>query len=464
MIGISSRHLTALASTKLGIAPGGAHSGYTVWSIARGAVLALGISTGGILASYLLQLLLAHWLGQELYGIYVYAWSWAAILAVIVTMGFPSVLIRFIPQYETSRDLARLRGIVHYSSLCTVGFGTIVAGAASCVAYWWDRDRTSATALPLALWAVPPLALITLSSEGLRAMRRVVAAYAPNQLVRPALVAIGAWVATRVTGVLSIGAADTITFLALVTISVTQMAFLVGILRTVVKGTTSVFDPKPWMDVAWPLGAAAAFTAVFEHAPMLLLGMLGRASDAGIYYVASRNAGFVGLILTAVNALAAPAFAAVYKRGESEELQSMLTELAHLTFWPSSVAAILLLILSRPLLAMFGPGFISGQPAMLILMLGQIVNVGTGSVGYLLQMTGFQRDYLAVLIACSSINILVSLVLIPSLGCLGAAIAGALTTVLWNLSLHRFVNKRLGVHPSILAAIRSFPSWRGSPR
>lgn len=90
-----------------------------------------------------------------------------------------------------------------------------------------------------------------------------------------------------------------------------------------------------------------------------------------------------------------------------------------------------------------------------MLILGQLVNVGSGSVGYLLLMTGHQSQAALVMSVTAIVNIVLNLVMIHWFGIFGAGLATALSLVLWNVWLHAIVVKRLNVHPSILAVFRA---------
>ncbi len=213
------------------------------------------------------------------------------------------------------------------------------------------------------------------------------------------------------------------------------------------------FDAKLWLQVAWPLGAAATLGAVLDQAPTVIIGLLLRPSDVGIYYVAARSAALISFVIAAVNALAAPAFSAFHWRNQRDELARLVDRLSHLIFWPSLAVALVIGIAARPLLSMFGPAFEAGQPVLLVLAGGQLINAGAGSVGYLLQMTGHEMVNLNVLIAAVLIDVILLLTLVPLMGCVGAAIAGALSMALWNIWLHVLVTRRLGVRPSIIFAL-----------
>ena len=58
----------------------------------------------------------------------------------------------------------------------------------------------------------------------------------------------------------------------------------------------------------------------------------------------------------------------------------------------------------------------------------------SGSVGFILQMTGKERVYQYILLVALFFNILLNIFLIPRYGIEGAAIASAFSLLFWNIS------------------------------
>jgi O-antigen/teichoic acid export membrane protein len=61
-----------------------------------------------------------------------------------------------------------------------------------------------------------------------------------------------------------------------------------------------------------------------------------------------------------------------------------------------------------------------------------LVNAITGSVGYLLAMSGHEKDYCNVVLVSGSLAVILALVLTPWFGATGAAIATALAVASQN--------------------------------
>ena len=80
-----------------------------------------------------------------------------------------------------------------------------------------------------------------------------------------------------------------------------------------------------------------------------------------------------------------------------------------------------------------------------------------GSVGVVLNMSGYESDTARAVILSVVVNLLVGISLIPSYGVNGAAAASAVALVTWNLYLAVLVRLRVGVNPT---AFR-FHRWGG---
>ena len=95
----------------------------------------------------------------------------------------------------------------------------------------------------------------------------------------------------------------------------------------------------------------------------------------------------------------------------------------------------------------FGEGYERGSLLLLIMSLGQFVNVATGSVGYLLTMSGHEKDFRRVTLFAGPLTVILSYLLIIQYDSLGAAIATAIGLSLQNIGALFMVRKRLGFWP-----------------
>ena len=112
----------------------------------------------------------------------------------------------------------------------------------------------------------------------------------------------------------------------------------------------------------------------------------------------------------------------------------------------------ILIVAADPVLTLFGEGFSVGRWALMILVLGQLVNAGMGPVGHLMNLTGHGRQSAVVYGTAAGVNVILNLLLIPRMGLEGAAVATAFSMVLWNLWLFVLVQRKVGIHSFFLGS------------
>jgi O-antigen/teichoic acid export membrane protein len=151
-----------------------------------------------------------------------------------------------------------------------------------------------------------------------------------------------------------------------------------------------------------------------------------------------------------------------YARNDRRNLKRLVKLVAHVTFWPSLLIAGVFAIFATQLLGLFGGGFGEGRAPLIILLVGQTINAAAGSVSFILNMTGHERDAFRVYAVSAAINIVAVYVGIELGGIVGAAIASSVTVALWNIWLHALSVRYLGVYPSVVTFER-FRKRRGEP-
>jgi O-antigen/teichoic acid export membrane protein len=98
-------------------------------------------------------------------------------------------------------------------------------------------------------------------------------------------------------------------------------------------------------------------------------------------------------------------------------------------------------------MGLFGPEFVAGSTVLMVLALGQLINVITGSVGFLLSMTGHERDLLKSTVIAAILMLILCAWLIPAYGMMGAAIAQTVSLSVQMFTNSWFVKRALGFMP-----------------
>ena len=101
----------------------------------------------------------------------------------------------------------------------------------------------------------------------------------------------------------------------------------------------------------------------------------------------------------------------------------------------------------------FGSEFREAYTPLVILSLGQLVSAFAGSVGFILNMTGHERDTAVGVTIAAAVNIVLNWLLIPRYQAVGAAWATGVSLAVWNVLLIHAVYRRTGLQSTALGRI-----------
>lgn len=402
------------------------------------------------IAAASLTILLARHLGPSGYGTYTYALALVILLNVPTQGGLPILVVR-----ETAAALARSRidllyGLWRWATAITVGLAlTVVIVAIPLARLLRDHlDAVTSASFMLALLLVPLIVLGNLCGAALRGLHRVLLGQLPEYLLRPSflLLAISVFLWIDPEGLRADIAVGLHTLAA-------AMALMIGaplLWRArprLSTGVVSVDDqPRGWLSSLIPLTVLSAMQVVLQYTDLVMLGLFQTSEMVGLYRVAAQASLCVGFGLLAVNLVVAPHFAGCYAQGDLARLQRISTLSARLVLLLTVPVAVLFLLTAEPIITfVFGEVYGGSGAALAILALGQLCNAAFGSVVFLLNMTGHERDTVRGLLVAVVVNVLLNLLLIPPFGIDGAAAATAITQLLWNVLLWRAVRRRLGI-------------------
>jgi O-antigen/teichoic acid export membrane protein len=190
----------------------------------------------------------------------------------------------------------------------------------------------------------------------------------------------------------------------------------------------------------WSFSAAMLGIGLMEflmiQVDKVALGFYRGAREVGIYSVAAAVVAYVPLALSSVNQIFSPTISDLHTRGEYNLLGRLFQSITKWVIGLTLPLACTIIIFARPLMRIFGPDFEAGWPILVIGTLGQLVNCGVGSVGFLLLMSGNEKRLIKVQTVMATVMVVLSAALVPLWGIVGAAVAAAITNVGvngWNM-------------------------------
>ncbi len=201
---------------------------------------------------------------------------------------------------------------------------------------------------------------------------------------------------------------------------------------------------KNILSISTPMLISGSLGVFLGFIDIIILGIFKTSTAVGIYSVAIKLSSIVVLSLATINVIAAPKFAEFWAKGDKQGLLKIARQSTKIIFWISFPILLLMVIFSNYILGFFGHGFRTGELALIMLAFGQFINSISGSVGYILEMTGFQIFTQNIMIASVIMNIIMNLLLVPKYSIDGAAFASMITIIFWNLTMGVKVSSILG--------------------
>lgn len=423
--------------------------------LGRGASVSFILQSAGVAFRYLSQVLLARWMGAASFGAYTYAGNLSQLLATPANLGGANSGLRFVPEYLATGRPELVEGVLRVFRLVSLVVGTAVAAVAAAVVVIVGPGPASLGVMLLALAACPLFALVDVQTVLARGFGSLFWALFPGLVLLPLLVGAGAAAVFAVGGRPTAEEATLVTVAAVVVVAVAQAVVL---RRAPGRDRRAPeYDRRTWFRVSMPLFLVSSLNLVFQRVDVLIVGLFLGAREAGVYAVAFRTAALASILQTAMNTTVAPRISKLFWSDRREELEATVLRSIRLIILPSLAVTIVLVVFGGPLLSLFGESFRDGRSALAVYAVGQLVSVSNGPVGWLMNLTGHQSQAALVAGVSAGVCLVGYLVLIPTIGIVGAAAANAGAVVLKNLWSNAVVRRRLGFRISLLraATIRS---------
>lgn len=419
----------------------------------------LGMRVLSLFATLLSSVVLARVLGDASYGLYVFALSVTALLALPVQFGVPTLVIRETARADTERDWVALHSIRVWAFRVNVIFGVIIIGAV--LLFTWivgdGLSEDSRRVFWLAAALILPVALTSTFGGTLRGLRWVMSGLYPSEVLRPLLVSafVGASVLVWIDG----PGPETALVMNLVATLVVLGTLLLLVRRALPLESRAVrnrvFRTGPWLKSLLPLAMMSSVHLVNQNTDLVMLGFFRDAAEVGHYKIAVSGASFVIFGLSAIQVVAMPYVSRFFAEKDHDRLQRLAAACAGASVLLALPVIGIYLVWGRELLSLvYGEAFSTSWEPLLLLSAAQLVNCVFGIVWPLLVMTGHERTGFRGLAFATVVNVPLNAALIPVWGTVGAAAATGFSILVWNVLFWVAVHRYLGIDGSILGLLR----------
>jgi O-antigen/teichoic acid export membrane protein len=404
-------------------------------NVAKGGGIVYGGKLFLSLARLVTLILLARLLSAGQYGLYSVALSVANIAVALAILGLDTALVRYIAIANSRKDEAGLWGSLQVgiglSILLSVFTGICLFALAYPIATQVFDQPELVPLLQLVSVIVPVLVLSDVLAGATRGFKKMHYMVMAQHIVQP-LIRLLLIILLSVTGVNAMWAI--ITFgLADGLASILLLYFLNKHFSLQRPLRVSRGDIRQILGFSLPLWFAELMVTFRGNIQTILLGSLSSIVNVGIFGVVNQINLVGQMLYTSVTSAARPMIAELHDRGEQDQLGHLYQTTTNWVMMVNLPVFLIMVLYPTPILSLFGKSFIVGSNALVILALANLVNIGTGMCGAILEMTGYTKlKLLNTLIRVAS-SISINFALIPKLGLIGAAIAALSVEIIVNL-------------------------------
>ena len=422
----------------------------------------LGLAIGAV-ATFAAQILITNALGDQAFGVVTLTTQAAFVAAAATRFGMDVANVRLVAILAGRDQVMRARGLVRRSASIALGVSIPVALLAYASSGWLAKRFTAVPdlaepAFRAAAVTVPVAALAFTymgATRGLKIMRYTLLSQWIAQPIGWIALMLGFWAVSRSAG------ATTLAFGASWALAL-AVAFT-GWEREQrrfghhLSGGPGIEEERTaaLLRFGGLRAPATLFSQLIFWTDLFVLSVLwsdrgaAGASTVGVYGAVLRVGQALFLFLTSVSLTFSPFVADLHHRGERERLDALYKNVTRWTLGATIPMLLVLAILPTETLRIFGKDFTAGAGALRILILGMIVPVTVGTVGFILIMAGRTGWDLLVYLAGFAIDIGVALALATPerLGIRGAAIAQAATLSFSAVARLLLVRRFLGIWP-----------------
>lgn len=400
----------------------------------------------GALAGFLMTLVITRTMSIEESGLFFLGFAICSSVGMLCTLGLTTAFIRFVGGYHAEANWGVIKGIFNKGLkavlITSIGVALIIFVCSSFIGNTIFNKPQFEQVLSVMAFAIPCFALYQLMAFAFQGLHKPVVSICLQNISNQVIVIIAVLIG-------SVYIIDlTASLVAIIfTISASITVFIALIKWFSNKNLTVVADYSQTSELvasAKPLFLIMLMGVLVQYSGQIISGVYLSTSDVAYFSVAQRISMLTSFVLISVNLVAAPRFAASAKLGKTEELRSTSLFCSRIMIIMATPVVVFMFFFADFLMVFFGEEYIQAAHLLQILIIGQFINVITGSVGFLLNMTGHEKDMRNVVFFSGPLSLGLGLFLTPIYGATGAAIATAIALASQNLIAVYMVKKRLG--------------------
>ena len=433
----------------------------------KGGGISFVLRFGGLFVGYLLTLLIANLFGAKGLGEYILAITVLELFTLVAKLGFDTTSIRFIAAHAIKN---KWNSIIHLRRKI-LAILSITSVLASVLMYYFSEAlslliNTNSSYIQLSSFFVLPLSLFVLHYQSLRGLKKIAEFSFFYRMSRGLFTIISIAILYQFYQSEEIALYSYLISIVIVSaLSFFSFTYWLNVRsKNKESAVLEIMKYSTLFKISIPLMFAQSVQFIMAWTDKLMLGYFTDSTEVGLYHTAFKLSMFAAIALMSINSIASPKFAEMFAKKDIAGLKKVVQQSTKMIFWSTLPMVFVFFLFPEFLLGLFGEEFKIAVITFIILSCGRLISSFCGSVGNILQMTGYQKEFALILFCAASLNVLLNIILIPEQsffsingldGINGAALASMSSMIFWNISMVFVVKKKLGFYTFYIPFIKN---------
>lgn len=401
-------------------------------------LLAFAVRALGLVIGFGFNLSITKHLSPKEAGYFFLCFSIALLLSAVARLGFENTILRYTG--SNPKKGYTIKHILNFaiirSAFLAILLGVLIFNFSSIIAVYVFNKPELKHSLESVSPAICGFSIIFLLAMSLQGRQKVFLSICSNSILHLLICIIL---------IIFFGINDASQALNFLSFSLLLSVFICYLIATSNLNKNGLpIDKKKIFESAKPNWVTSVMNQSMQWVPTIIVGIFMAANEVAFFSVALKISLLSSFFLMAINFVVAPKFSYYSKNNDITEIRKTAIFSVRLLIFSASPFLLFVFIMPDFFMGLFGDEYISSSYILQILTAGQLINILCGPVGFILLMTGNEKDMrLITLISGVGMLVLISLVVI-FFGTTGAAICVSFFLALQNLLGVWLVKQRLG--------------------
>ena len=408
----------------------------------------IGIIAGKCL-HLVLHILLTRSLSLEDYGIYALVYSLFIIATRISLLGIPVGILKFCSAYNATGNYQGTKGIIR-TGFSIIFFSSLVFSAAlfifrDWIAYDFFKKPGLLMCMGIFILFIPVFNLSRACHAVVRAYKKMLAFSVLKEVLFPLVFAIAAIGFLCIDKTLS-----SVVYAFGTALILTFFISMAAVLKLYFKlpADRMLNEPFKLVRFSLPVFVEGVAYLLLNQMSKILIGFYQLSENVAVFNAAMNLGVLLVIFLNCIDGIFAPYISELHAKNDRKGIEKSFKTTTRWIFTLTAPLFLIYILFPQDILRLFfGSPYAGGSTVLMLLAAGYTINALTGSVTYLLQMTGKQDMEVVNIIIAVAINLILNFFLIPLWGITGAAVATGCSIASLNIIRAMEVYLFFNIHP-----------------